>query len=463
MEQRIMDDALKMGADFCDMRFQRKYGTSIEVKDGEIRKAVTGEEEGVIIRVLYSGVWGVYSTNRLGRGDLDNALGKAMKLARAASRGAGRRTGEKVSLAPARPLVEEIIWKPGKNPADYSVEEKHAIIREMDRAIHDVECIHTVTTGYTDSTVHQRYSNSEGSEVVTQVTRTVAQAMLIAREGGKIVSYRTRVGKTAGFDTFDLEDPVEVGVNGARSAVRVLRAKASPSGIMPVIADPDLAGVFAHEALGHAAEADAVVGHESVLEGKLGDILGDPHLSIYDDPTMKHAFGSYPCDDEGVPTRRRWLIKKGVLNEYFMDRETAGRLGLESNGAARAESYEVRPLVRMGNTMIQSGDHGFDELFEGIARGIYAKGTRGGQVDPAKGSFQFSAQEAFLIENGEITVPLRDVSISGSILEVLKNIDACGNDQRLGSPGFCGKGQLVPVGDGGPHIRILDVTVGGGE
>jgi TldD protein len=133
---------------------------------------------------------------------------------------------------------------------------------------------------------------------------------------------------------------------------------------------------------------------------------------------------------------------------------------MRSNGGARAESYAVRPLVRMSNTFIEKGDYSFEEIIEDIDRGIYAKGTRGGQVDTAKGSFQFSAQEAFLIEKGKITMPLRDVSLSGMTLQILKNIDAVGKDFILGDPGFCGKGQLVPVGDGGPHIRIKEAVVG---
>jgi len=135
---------------------------------------------------------------------------------------------------------------------------------------------------------------------------------------------------------------------------------------------------------------------------------------------------------------------------------------MNPNGGAIAESYAVRPLVRMSNTMIEKGEHSFDELIEDIKYGIYAKGTRGGQVDPAKGSFQFSAQEAFLIEKGEITKPLKDLSLSGLTLETLKNIDAVGKDVKFGDPGFCGKGQLVPVGDGGPHIKIKNVLIGGG-
>ena len=146
-----------------------------------------------------------------------------------------------------------------------------------------------------------------------------------------------------------------------------------------------------------------------------------------------------------------------------MNRETAFKLDIKPNGGARAESYNVRPLVRMSNTLIEPGDYNFDELFEGIKKGIYAKGTRGGEVDTAKGTFQFNAQEAFLIENGEITVPLKDVSLSGSTLEILKNIDALTKIREFGEPGFCGKGQFVPVGDGGPYIRVKATTVGGTE
>ena len=146
----------------------------------------------------------------------------------------------------------------------------------------------------------------------------------------------------------------------------------------------------------------------------------------------------------------------------MLNRETAGALNMEPNGSARAESYGSRPLVRMSNTMLVGGDASFEELLEDVKHGIYAKGTRGGQVDTAKGSFLFNAQEAFLIENGKITHPLRDVSISGMTLDTLKAISIVGRDEKFGSPGYCGKGQMVPVGDGGPHILIDEAVVGGG-
>jgi len=150
-----------------------------------------------------------------------------------------------------------------------------------------------------------------------------------------------------------------------------------------------------------------------------------------------------------------------VLNDLILSRETAARLGMQPNGGARAESYHYRPIVRMSNTYIDMGDASFKEMLEGIKLGVYAKDSRGGQVNTSQGLFQFNAQEAYLIENGEITKPLRDVSLSGKTLDILKQIDLVGKDLSLGHPGICGKGQSAPVGDGGPHIRISKCIVGG--
>jgi TldD protein len=228
------------------------------------------------------------------------------------------------------------------------------------------------------------------------------------------------------------------------------------------VADQDLTGVLVHEALGHACEADAILGGDSILEGSMGKKIASELVTIYDDPTIRGAFGSYPFDDEGVRTRRKVLVEDGVLREFLHSRTTAQRLGMAPNGSARAESYSARPLVRMSNTFMAGGDRKLEELLEGIKLGVYAKGSRGGQVDTAKGTFQFNAQEAFLIEKGRITAPLRDLSLSGETLRMLADVVALADDSRVGDPGYCGKGQWVPVGDGGPHMRVKQAVVGGG-
>jgi len=197
------------------------------------------------------------------------------------------------------------------------------------------------------------------------------------------------------------------------------------------------------------------------LKSEMGRKIGSELVTIFDDPTILGAFGSFPYDDEGVKARKKMLIERGILTGFLNSRETAGEMNTEPNGSARAQSAGSPPLVRMSNTLIGNGELSFEELIEDIAHGVYLKGTRGGQVDTAKGMFQFNAAEGYLIEKGNLTYPLRDVSLSGSTLDTLNNIDALANDFKLGSPGFCGKGQLVPVCDGGPHVRIRDAVVGG--
>lgn len=456
LEQTILNGCLEKGASYCDMRLGTRKGTAIEVKDGELKKASSGEEKGAGMRVLYNGVWGFFSTNDISKESMKNAISKALEMAKSGS----RRAKEKVQLCEINVVKDKVCWKPKKDPHEVPITEKRKILIEMDEAIHNIDGVHTVTTAYTDSTMSTHFLSSEGADIFTEITRTVAQVNLVAREGAKVIGYRGRIGGTCGFELFDMFDPVEKGVKLGESAVGVLRAKRSPSGRFPVVVDHELTGVFVHEALGHATEADLVTSGDSILEGRIGEKIASEKVTIVDDSTVENAFGSYPYDDEGVKGERKVLIKDGVLEGYILNRDTAHKLSMHSNGGARAESYASRPLVRMSNTFIEKGDHGFEEMLEDIKLGIYAKGTRGGQVDTAKGSFQFSAQEAFLIENGEITKPLRDVSLSGMTLQILKNIDAVGDDFAFGDPGFCGKGQLVPVGDGGPHIRIKEAIVG---
>ena len=283
-----------------------------------------------------------------------------------------------------------------------------------------------------------------------------------AEAKGRRATYRARLGGVTGYELLGKGVPEALAHESVEAAQRLAVAKAPKGGRMPVIVDPDLAGVFAHEAMGHACEADLVVSGDSLLAGRVGEDLGNDIVSIADDPTLEGSFGYVAFDDEGVPGTRRVLVDKGRLVGFLHSRETAAKLGMQPNGAARAESFAHRPLVRMSNTLLLGGDHTFEELLEGVKRGVYVKGTRGGQVDTARGTFHFSGQEAFEVVDGELGDPLRDVSLSGNILTTLKKVDALGNDFRLAQPGFCGKGQWVPVGDGGPHFRIRECMVGGG-
>ena len=321
--------------------------------------------------------------------------------------------------------------------------------------------LNSMEVGLDDGIVKNKFYSSEGTEISYYQPSILVRSQLTAKGEKGLVGYGMRHGGTAGYEMVQGEELKEKAEEAARSTVRLLKAGAAPSGRFTVIADPDLAGVFAHEAVGHATEGDLVLSGDSILKGRIGERLGSELVTIFDDPTMPMGFGSFPYDDEGIISRRKILIENGILRDFLNNRETARRLDMEPNGSARAQSSGSSPLVRMSNTMIANGNSSFEELIEDITFGVYLKGSRGGQVDTAKGMFQFNAEEGFLIEKGELGRPLKDVSLSGSTLDTLNNIDAIGNDFQFGSPGFCGKGQLVPVCDGGPHIRIVDAIVGG--
>lgn len=457
MFEGLLQKALREGATYADLRHQTISSHGLEMRNGKIERAIGGQEEGIGIQVLYKGGWGFYATNMATLAALEGALESALKSAKAAS----KHIGEKKPLAPDESRKAQVLWKPKKDPADIAPTQKEEVVRRMHVAVKEQKAVKSTSGSYGDRTVHQTFYNSEGTRVETQITRSVAQVHFIARADGRVTSRRIRVGAAAGFELFDEVDVEEKAREAAASTVRLLRAPAAPSGRMTVVTDSELTGVFAHEAVGHASEGDLVASGESCLQGRIGQKIGSELVTLVDDGTLVGSFGSAPFDDHGVPMKRRVLVDHGVFQGYLTDRIAGGKLGFRSTGSARAESYASRPLVRMTNTFIEKGELSFSELLEDVKEGVYAVGSRGGQVDTAKGSFQFSAQEAYRIRKGRIAGPLRDVSLTGFTLETLANIDGVSKEWALGDPGYCGKGQYVPVGDGGPHLRIRNAIVGG--
>lgn len=457
MFESLLRKALRLGASYADLRHQRTVSHGLEMRNGRIERAVGGREEGVGIQVLFRGGWGFCATNDATLGALEKSVAAALRAAKAAApppKHADRLSPDAAASGSAR-------WAPKRDPADVDAREKEEVVRLMHAAVKQKKEVRGTTGSYADRTVAQTFHSSDGARVESRVTRTVAQVHFIARAEGRVTSRRIRVGATAGFELFSDVDVAKKAREAAASTVRLLRAPAAPSGRMTVVTDPELTGVFSHEAVGHASEADLVASGESCLAGRLGQRIGSPLVTLVDDGTLAGAFGSSPFDDQGLPMRRRVLVERGVFRSYLADRVAGGKLGVASTGSARAESYASRPLVRMTNTFTQPGTWSFEEVLEGVKDGVYAVGSRGGQVDTAKGTFQFSAQEAYRIRNGEVAGPLRDVSLTGRTLETLSNVDAVSKEWALGDPGYCGKGQYVPVGDGGPHLRIRDAVVGG--
>ena len=439
--------------DFYDTRIIKSVSTSIILDNGEIREISNNFSSGGAVRVLDAGSWGFVSLDGIHE-NLDAAISSAGKLAESAR---NRSPRNPIHLAPIKepslrdlPVIKE-------KPQDIPIEDKVKLLLEIEKNA-KMDGIQSTNAMYSESLVNVKYSSSEGLDCEYSLTRVGFAISAIAQsEGIYQIGRESRFG-VMGFELFKMHDAFELAQNAAKTAKELLLAKTPKAGTYPVILDQELAGVFIHEAVGHAVEADHVLEGNSILSGKIGEQIASPLITVYDDPSL-HEYGYYPFDDEGAQSKRTTLIEKGVLKSFIHSRETAGKLGGESRNS-RAQGYS-RPVIRMSNTFIAPDGMKFDEMLSELKDGIYLKGSRGGQVNPGEGVFQFNAERGFIVKNGEFTTSLRDVSLSGNTLEILNNIFAVGNDLKLNS-GRCGKaGQLVPVSDGAPHVLVNRAMVGG--
>jgi len=440
------------GVDFFDSKIIEGTTTSIVLDNGNIKEVSVNYTKGAGIRALSGGSWGITSAD----GDFD--LNKAIRAAAELAQGMDERSPkEKVKMMEVPKPVVDNLPKVKIDPRDVSLEEKVKQLSEMGKRA-DLDGISSVSAVYSESNYKIMYSDSTGIEGEYDITRTgFAVSAVASRNGIYQAGRESRFGVT-GYELFEKHDALELAESAAKTALELLDAKPAKGGNLPVILDPELAGVFAHEAVGHASEADLVLEGSSILENRIGEEIGSPLINVIDDPTL-HEYGYFPFDDEGAQSEKTVLIKDGVLNSYLHSRETAAKLG-GTPGHSRAQGHS-RPIVRMSNTYIDNGTSKFDEMLEDIGDGVYLIGSRGGQVNTGEGVFQFNAEKGYLIENGELTTLLRDVSLSGKILEILNNVKMVGDDLTMNS-GRCGKGgQLVPVTDGSPHLMVTEALVGG--
>ncbi|AHF80817.1 TldD/PmbA family protein [Thermococcus paralvinellae] len=440
--------AREYGIKYYEVRIAEINATHLEMQNSHLEEFSSNIEIGIGVRA-FCGAWGFSSANDMRRAE--KAIETAMKIAKL------MKGNSKVYLDD--PTKDRAEIKAKKAFVDVDLEEKLELVKTVDRLLMDDKIVNRKIT-YGDGLKWQFYFNSLGSEIETIIPRIRLSFSATAKKGNDMQSYWEIFGGTGGWEIIENTDLEHWTTFVKEKAKSLLNAQLPPSGEFDVIMDPELAGVFIHEALGHASEGDAIKNGESILEGKLGEKIAVEELTVVDDPTLEGKFGSYIYDDEGIKARRVEIIKNGFLNEYLLDRETAAYLNMEPNGHGRAQSYNYQPLVRMSNTYIEPRDWSFEEMLSEVKRGLYLIGDKGGEVDIANGTFMFGAKEGYLIENGEIKAHIRDVALSGKILDVLRNIRAIGKDLKIEFPGYCGKGQWVPVDDGGPHV-LTRALVGG--
>jgi len=437
------------GIRFFDVRRVRAVATHVDIDNGVVESAGSSFSDASLVRVLGPLGWGMVSVNNLdpeSKGELDRVLAEGLALARI--------TEDKVDLAEP-PRGERKVPVPGEDPRSLSLEEKTGVLAKIEKAA-KVPGIASTRATYIERAEEVFYTDSSGYEAGSAVTRCGFSVIAVAKRNGDAQMGRESHHTIHGFN---LRHQEPMGVKAGETALALLDAGAAKGGKMRAVLDPELAGVFAHEAVGHASEGDLVKEGSSVLAGRIGEQIGPAILTIVDDPGLPE-FGFEPVDAEGCLTARTEMVSRGRVNAYLHTRETLAALGNGMAGHGRAEAGEP-PHVRMSNTFIEEGDASVGEIFAECRDGILLVGSRGGQVDPGRGVFQFNAEYGYLIEKGEQGRMVRDVSLSGEILSTLHGILLCGNKREM-HQGFCGKGgQSVPVSDGSPHILLSDAVVGG--
>jgi TldD protein len=447
--------ALAVGGDFAEIYVEDRRSRSVGLDDRKVDLVTSGRHSGAGIRVIAGETTGFAHTADLTEAGLVAAARAAAAAARRA--GAGARV-VRLGAVGTHPIGGVRVL-----PSSVDVAAKVALLEEMDEAARSVSgAIVQVSAGYSESQKRFVVANSDGVLAADERVRTLVRVSVVASGDTGLQTGGDSLGRTVGFELFDDNDVADLARGAARRALVKLDARPAPSGTLPVVIAQGSGGVLFHEACGHGLEADLVAKGASVYRDKVGELVASPLVTLVDDGTMAGEWGAIGIDDEGHPSRRNVLIENGVLTDYMWDHLRARDAGRLPSGNGRRQSYEHLPMVRMTNTYVLAGENEPDDIIADTENGVFVARLGGGSVNTASGDFVFGMTEAYLIEDGRITEPLRDGNLIGNGPKVLADIDALGNDFAMGSPGTCGKdGQGVPVGDGQPTLRVRALTVGG--
>jgi TldD protein len=454
--EKLIHSMLSHPIDDADLYFQSTSYESWYLEDSEVKSGAFSIDRGVGVRAV--------SGDKTGYAYCDDISLAAMERAADAARSIayhGKQQPQALAVASAPKA-----YYAGLNPIEgMSKQEKIALLLAIDKEARR-----------SDPRVIQVNASLSGSYEVVMIAGIHGQMIadvrplvsinvsVIVEEKGRRESARTGGGGRVAYSYFlEKERALDYAREAVREALVNLSAVEAPAGSMPVVLGPGWPGVLLHEAVGHGLEGDFNRKGLSAFSGRIGQLVASPEVTVVDNGTLENRRGSLNIDDEGTPTQCTTLIENGVLVNYMQDKLNAKLMGMKPTGNCRRESYAHVPMPRMTNTYMLAGKHHPEEIIRSVERGLYAVNFSGGQVDITSGQFVFSASEAYLIENGQITRAVKGATLIGNGPEVMKKISMIGNDLALDQGiGVCGKdGQSIPVGIGQPTLKIDNLTVGG--
>lgn len=455
--QRCLGNMMRKGVAEADLYFQGIASEVWSFEDGQIKTRDASIDHGVGVRAMCGEQVAFAYTD----GIQQDALEKAVASVGILGQHGGAANIQCHSQAMMAPLYGH------DNPLDsLPADEKVQLLARMDQLARSldprVKQVQLSLSGRYEWVLIARH---DGLVVTDRRPLVRLDVQVVAQQGDRRESAMAGGGGRYDYGFFlgDDDAPAAYVKEAVRLACLNLDAKDAPAGDMPVILGAGWPGVLFHEAVGHGLEGDFNRKKSSVFSGRIGEQVASPLCTIVDDGHIPHRRGSLTVDDEGTPTQRTVLVERGVLKQYMQDRHNARLMGCASTGNGRRESYAHMPMPRMTNTFLEAGQHTLEEMLETVDRGIYAVNFSGGQVDITSGQFVFSTSEAYMIENGKITTPIKHATLIGSGMDVLQKISMVGSDWSLDTGiGVCGKaGQSVPVGVGQPTLKIDAMTVGG--
>ncbi|WP_169911014.1 TldD/PmbA family protein [Evansella clarkii] len=460
--QNIIDVVIRKGASFAEVFAEHKKTYNVVAENNKISHIQQGVDAGVGIRAIFNNsVSYVYAEDF----SVDSLL-KAANLA--GSMGTMSAMGKKHPNSNKNNIMKKqfsdlINLKEVVLPQNIKSEERVSKILEIVNGGQALSnSIRQVSVKSLEIDQEVMVANSEGLLARDHRVKTRVMAQALAERQGELQLGTETVGQTRGFEFFEKNKPFEVGYIAAERALRLLEATNPPSGTMPVVIGNNYGGVLFHEAAGHGLEADAILNNGSAFSAsQVNELIANPLITMIDDGTVQNAYGTTSIDDEGNPTKKNVLIENGVLKQFMNDNISSRKSEVNLTGNGRRQSYRYVPMPRMTNTYIAPGPHSTEEIINSTKWGLYAKKLGGGEVNITNGDFVFMVNEAYLIENGKVTSPVRGAILRGNGPRALQNIDMVADDLRFDSSN-CGKeGQVAHVTCGSPHVRINELVVGG--
>lgn len=443
----------KAGSEYADIRYEIKKETKIVFNGRELFHIGANSTDGFVIRILHKG--GLSSVSFTRPADAEAAVRTAEENAALVA----RNVKKPVLFKKADVIKDTFLPHIDGDPRHVPIDEKLQLTQQYNSIPLKHEKIATTTISYSEIVREKYFISTEGSEIREDLITTSLGGMITSRDGTLTQNVRVGTGGSHGFAL--LRNREEEFENKTAIALDLLQAKPVSGGTHNVVLNPDLSGVFTHEAFGHFSEADLIEDSPTMRDRmQIGSQLGNEALTITDNPTIPQQLGFYCYDDEGIKARPVMLMKEGVLAGRLHSRRTAAAFGEELTGHCVAEDYRFAPIVRMGTIFIEPGKNSLEDLLSMLGDGLYILDHKGGQTSGE--NFTFGAQYGYIIKGGRKGEMVRDINISGNLYHTLKNITAVGNDLELSETGGCGKGQVnVRSCHGGPHILVNDVVIGG--